>query len=190
MKKLILAIILLVLIPLRHFGQTPYRQYSDEGVVLDFHSINNVYLRAFLLYSINNDNRFVLIPEEKYGQFTLTPKDDDCHFMEEFESFYADVENDFSLLSKIDVTNQMSVWKSSVEASDYLSIMMDVNTANMRADNDHCINSMPRRCHWRDWSRIRLPLQSALSFVVSYENTYSRSVYHSHGSTRQLRPRQ
>lgn len=143
MKKLILAIILLVLIPLRHFGQTPYRQYSDEGVVLDFHSINNVYLRAFLLYSINNDNRFVLIPEEKYGQFTLTPKDDDCHFMEEFESFYADVENDFSLLSKIDVTNQMSVWKSSVEASDYLSIMMDVNTANMRADNDHCINSMP-----------------------------------------------
>ncbi|MBQ6101693.1 MAG: PKD domain-containing protein [Bacteroidales bacterium] len=146
MNKLFKALLLLLVVfamPMKHWGQTPYRQYSDEGVVLNFHTINNVYFRSFLLYSISNDDRFVLIPEETYGQFIITSKDDDSHFMDEFESFYADVETDFSQLSKIDITNLMSVWKSSVESKDYLSIMMDVNTANLRADNDHCLNSMP-----------------------------------------------
>lgn len=141
--KTLLLLLVLIAMPMKHWAQTPYRQYSDEGVVLDFHSINNVYFRSFLLYSISNDDRFALIPEETYGQFIITSKDDDNHFMDEFESFYADVETDFSMLSKIDVTNLMGVWKSSVEATDYLSIMMDVNTSNMRADNDHCLTSMP-----------------------------------------------
>ena len=142
-KITLLALFLLLALPMRHFAQTPYRQYSEEGVVLNFHTIDNVYFRSFLLYNISNDNRFVLIPEETFGQFIITPKYDDSHFMDEFESFYANVETDFSLLSKIDITNLMSVWKSSVEATDYLSIMMDVNTANLRSDNDHCLNSMP-----------------------------------------------
>lgn len=141
--KTLLLLLVLIAMPMKHWAQTPYRQYSDEGVVLNFHSINNVYFRSFLLYSISNDDRFALIPEETYGQFIITSKDDDNHFMDEFESFYADVETDFSMLSKIDVTNLMGVWKSSVEATDYLSIMMDVNTSNMRADNDHCLTSMP-----------------------------------------------
>ncbi|MBR5377628.1 MAG: PKD domain-containing protein [Bacteroidales bacterium] len=141
--KTLLLLLVLIAMPMKHWAQTPYRQYSDEGVVLNFHSINNVYFRSFLLYSISNDDRFALIPEETYGQFIITSKDDDSHFMDEFESFYADVETDFSMLSKIDVTNLMGVWKSSVEATDYLSIMMDVNTSNMRADNDHCLTSMP-----------------------------------------------
>ena len=141
--KTLLLLLVLIAMPMKHWAQTPYRQYSDEGVVLNFHSINNVYFRSFLLYSISNDDRFALIPEETYGQFIITSKDDDIHFMDEFESFYADVETDFSMLSKIDVTNLMGVWKSSVEATDYLSIMMDVNTSNMRADNDHCLTSMP-----------------------------------------------
>lgn len=141
--KTLLLLLVLIAMPMKHWAQTPYRQYSDEGVVLDFHSINNVYFRSFLLYSISNDDRFALIPEETYGQFIITSKDDDSHFMDEFESFYADVETDFSMLSKIDVANLMGVWKSSVEATDYLSIMMDVNTSNLRADNDHCLTSMP-----------------------------------------------
>ena len=146
MKRFVIILVfaaMLLAMPLKQWGQQPYRQYSEEGVVLNFHTINNVYFRAFLLYRISHDDRFALIREETYGQFTIISKDDDSHFMEEFESFFADAETDFSLLSKIDVTDQMSVWKSSVEAIDYLSIMMDVNTANLRSDNDHCLNSMP-----------------------------------------------
>ena len=141
-KILLLAVILLAM-PMKQWGQQPYRQYADDGILLNFHEIDNVYFRAFLLYDISMDDRFVLVPEETYGQFYLTATDDNIRIMEEFERFYADAETDFSLLSKIEITNQMSVWKSSVEASDYLSIMMDVNTATLRSDNDQCLNSMP-----------------------------------------------
>ena len=85
-KITLLALLLLLALPMRHFAQTPYRQYSEEGVVLNFHTIDNVYFRSFLLYNISNDNRFVLIPEETFGQFIITPKYDDSHFMDEFES--------------------------------------------------------------------------------------------------------
>ena len=141
--KILLLAIMLLAMPMKQWGQQPYRQYADDGILLNFHEIDNVYFRAFLLYDISMDGRFVLVPEETYGQFYLTATDDNIRIMEEFERFYADAETDFSLLSKIEITNQMSVWKSSVEASDYLSIMMDVNTATLRSDNDQCLNSMP-----------------------------------------------
>ncbi len=141
--KILLLAIMLLAMPMKQWGQQPYRQYADDGILLNFHEIDNVYFRAFLLYDISMDDRFVLVPEETYGQFYLTATDDNIRIMEEFERFYADAETDFSLLSKIEITNQMSVWKSSVEASDYLSIMMDVNTATLRSDNDQCLNSMP-----------------------------------------------
>lgn len=141
--KILLLAVMLLAMPMKQWGQQPYRQYADDGILLNFHEIDNVYFRAFLLYDISMDDRFVLVPEETYGQFYLTATDDNIRIMEEFERFYADAETDFSLLSKIEITNQMSVWKSSVEASDYLSIMMDVNTATLRSDNDQCLNSMP-----------------------------------------------
>ena len=141
--KILLLAVMLLAMPMKQWGQQPYRQYADDGILLNFNEIDNVYFRAFLLYDISMDDRFVLVPEETYGQFYLTATDDNIRIMEEFERFYADAETDFSLLSKIEITNQMSVWKSSVEASDYLSIMMDVNTATLRSDNDQCLNSMP-----------------------------------------------
>jgi hypothetical protein len=120
-----------------------YRQYSEDGVLLNFHAIKDVYFRSYLLYTLSNNNNFTMMDEYNYGQFIINPAYQMDNFMEEFENFYVGAETDFSMLSKLDVTNQMSVWKSSVEAADYLSIMMDVNTATLRADNDHCLSSMP-----------------------------------------------
>lgn len=120
-----------------------YTQYADEGVLLNFFAEDNVYFRSFFLYTLSNDSRFTVTPENEYGKFIVNPAYEMDNFMEEFEDFYVNAETDFSLLSKIDVTNQMSVWKSSVEASDYLSIMMDVYSVTSRAENDHCLSSMP-----------------------------------------------
>ena len=124
-------------------GSEIYRQYSEDGVLLNFHAIKDIYFRSYLLYTLSKSENFKMIDEEQYGLFIVTPAYEMDNFMEEFESFYVNAETDFSMLSKIDVTNQMSVWKSSVEAADYLSITMDVNTAALRADNDHCLSSMP-----------------------------------------------
>ena len=120
-----------------------YRQYSEDGVLINFHAIKDVYFRSYLLYMLSHNDSFTMMDEYQYGQFIINPAYEMDNFMEEFESFYANAEADFSMLDKLEITNQMSVWKSSVEAADYLSIMMDVNTATLRADNDHCLSSMP-----------------------------------------------
>ena len=120
-----------------------YRQYAEDGVLLNFFGIDNVYFRSYLLYNLSRDNRFSLVPENEYGHYILTPAYEMRNFMEVFEEFYQNAETDFSLLGKMEVTEQSSVWKSGVAPTDYLSIMMDIMTATSRADNDHCINSMP-----------------------------------------------
>ena len=37
---LLAAVLLMVLIPMKSIGQTPYRQYADEGIMLNFFTIS------------------------------------------------------------------------------------------------------------------------------------------------------
>ena len=141
--KAAIVVLMLTAIPMKHWAQTPYRQYANEGVVLNFFSIDNVDFRAFLLYNISKDNRFVLIHEDEYGQFILNPTDENSNFMDEFESFYQNVAADFALLTKTDIYDRMTEWKGAVAPKDFLSITMDIALRNSRVDNDHCVNSLP-----------------------------------------------
>lgn len=45
----LLAILMVVFIPARHFGQTPYRPYADNGVLLNFFEIDNLDYRLYLI---------------------------------------------------------------------------------------------------------------------------------------------
>ena len=120
-----------------------YSQYAEDGIMLNFFALDNVDLRAFLLYNLSNDSRFSLVPEDEYGQFVLTSNEANNNFMDEFEMAYQKAIADFSLLSKVDIDDNMVIWKSSVAPTNYLSIMMDVITARTRTENDHCLNSIP-----------------------------------------------
>lgn len=111
--------------------------------MLNFFSIDNVDFRAFLLFNISNDNRFVLVPGEDYGQFILTPKDNANNFVDEFDSFYQNIVADFALLNKNDILILMNEWKESVASQHFLSITMDIALRNSRSDNEHCANSLP-----------------------------------------------
>ena len=62
--KAAIVVLLLAIIPLKQWAQTPYRQYADDGILLNFHEINNVDFRVFLLYNLTLDNRFVLIQHQ------------------------------------------------------------------------------------------------------------------------------
>ena len=124
-------------------GGAFYNQYAEDGVTLNFLALDNVDLRAYLLYNISKDSRFSLTAETQYGQFVLTPASDMNNFMEAFESFYQDATYNFSMLSKNDIYDNMSEWKSGVASQDYLSITMDLAFTNNRPDNDHCITSLP-----------------------------------------------
>ena len=132
-----------VAMPMKPWAQTPYRPYAEEGIMLNFFSIDNVDFRAFLLFNISNGNRFVLVPGEDYGQFILTPKDNANNFVDEFDSFYQNIVADFALLNKNDILILMNEWKESVASQHFLSITMDIALRNSRSDNEHCANSLP-----------------------------------------------
>ena len=124
-------------------GGSFYSQYAEDGIMLNFLALGNVDLRAYLLYSITKDNSFSLMADSQYGHFVLTPANDKSDFMTEFESFYENATYQFSLLSKMDIYDRMSEWKSGVSSQDFLSITMDVALSNARVENDQCINSLP-----------------------------------------------
>jgi hypothetical protein len=119
-----------------------YTQYAEDGVMLNFYALDNVDLRAYLLYTLSNDSRFSLVPENEYGQFVLTSMTND-NFMEEFVMAYKNAIADFSLLSKVDIAERIDEWKNSVSPTNLVSILMDVLTSKSRVDNDHCVNSLP-----------------------------------------------
>jgi hypothetical protein len=119
-----------------------YTQYAEDGIMLNFLAIDNVDLRAFLLYNISKEARFSLVPEEAYGQFILTSNGGN-NLMGEFETVYQNSIADFSMLTKNDILRQLDEWKTGINPQYYISINMDVILGNSRSDNDHCALSMP-----------------------------------------------
>lgn len=143
--KAIFAVLMLVAITTRLEAQTPYRQYADDGIVLNFHEIDNIDFRLFLLYNLSKDERFVLTPDHEYGLFTLNAHDEQPveNFFETFETFYDRASTDFGFIDKADLQDLVAQWKSSVPSRFFASITMDLALRNTRADNEHCANSLP-----------------------------------------------
>ena len=141
--KAFVVVLMLTALSTKLEAQTPYRQYAEDGVELNFFNINNVDFRAYLLYNLTKDDRFALVPESEYGHFILTPASEMENFINEFDRFYQNASNDFAMLTKNDIFDQMAVWKDGIESHDFLSITMDLVLRNILSDNDHCVNSLP-----------------------------------------------
>ena len=127
-------------------AQTPYRQYANDGVELNFFVIENVDFRACLLYNLTLDDRFVLIPEDENGILSLSSNDDLSRedFFDTFEDFYNNTYADFQLLSKQEITDLATMWKSQVDPRLYSSIMMDITLRRSReGENETCIHADP-----------------------------------------------
>ena len=125
-------------------AQTPYRQYANDGVELNFFKIENVDFRACLLYNLTLDDRFVVIHEDENGILSLTSNDDLSRddFFDTFEDFYNNTYADFQLFSKQEITDLATMWKSQVDPRLYSSIMMDIVLRNSRSgDNEQCMNA-------------------------------------------------
>lgn len=127
-------------------AQTPYRQYANDGVELNFFVIENVDFRACLLYNLTLDDRFVLIPEDENGILSLSSNDDLLRedFFDTFEDFYNNTYADFQLLSKQEITDLATMWKSEVDSRLFSSIMMDVILRRSReGENETCVHADP-----------------------------------------------
>lgn len=144
--KVLLVALVLTLMPLKYWAQTPYRQYANDGIELNFAEIQNIDFRAFLLYNLTLDDRFVLIPEDENGIFSLSSNDDLSreYFFDAFEEFYQNTYADFHLLSKMDIAELSSEWKSQVNPRHFSSMMMDITQQNSRYPNgEHCVEAIP-----------------------------------------------
>lgn len=143
--KVLLVAIMIAAMPLKHWAQTPYRQYANDGILMNFHEIEIVDFRVFLLYNLNQNDQFAIVAEDEPGLFIVTPKDEERSdgFFESFEDFYQNTFADFGLLSKMDIYDLSSTWKSCVPPSHFASVMMDIAIRNTRVDNDHCVDSDP-----------------------------------------------
>jgi PKD repeat protein len=143
--KVLLFALLMAVMPLKNWAQTPYRQYADEGVLLNAYEIDNVGFRVFLLYDLHQDVRFDVLADEEPGQFSIVPGHDEkvVNFFEAFESAYQSAVADFSLYTKPEIDDLMSIWKSSIPSKHYISLTLDIALRNSRPSNNHCADSDP-----------------------------------------------
>ena len=143
--RIILVALLMALLPLRHFGQTPYRQYADEGIILNFFEIGNPDFRLYLLYNLEHDGRFSLQAEEENGLFVVNPSEDysGTSFFDTFEMFYNNTFADFRLIDKVDLFDLVPQWKERVTALYFTSITLDIAMTRAMNENNHCVDSNP-----------------------------------------------
>jgi PKD repeat protein len=136
---------MLTIVPLKQWAQTPYRQYADEGIMLNFFEIDNHDFRLFLLYNLDQDDRFNVTPDEQNGMFILTPNSDiqQNDFLETFETFYSNAYADFRVIDKVFLQDLVIQWKSSVPPTHFASITMDLALSRAITLNNHCVDSDP-----------------------------------------------
>ena len=147
--KLLLVVLVLFVFNLKQWAQTPYRQYSNNGVELNFSTIDDVYFRAYLLYNLSQDDRFILTAEEDNGIFYIGSSDEslDEVFFDTFEDIYNLSYTDFHILSKLEITDLYPVWKSQVDPQFFTSMMMDITLRYSRysrdGENETCLSANP-----------------------------------------------
>lgn len=143
--KAAIVVLMLTTLSVKSWAQTPYRQYADEGIMLNFFEIDNHDFRLFLLYNLNQDDRFVLTPDEEYGLFALTPESEGLEddFIATFETFYNNTYADFRRIDKVFLQDLVPQWKESVPPLHFASITMDLAFGRAVNINNHCVDSDP-----------------------------------------------
>ena len=143
--KAAIVLLLLAIMPLKQWAQTPYRQYADDGILLNFHEIENVDFRVFLLYNLMLDNRFVLTVNEEPGLFSISSSEElnIANLHNAFEAFYNNTYTDFGLLSKTDISILIPGWKDCIPPIHFASIITDIVLRDGRPNNNHCVDSDP-----------------------------------------------
>ena len=138
--------IFIVLFFLAVFGakaQTPYESYANDGISLDFSKIEDIRFRIYLMYNLQHDGQFSIVQDENDGMYLIFPADNGKDLSDAFDAYYNAKFTDFGLLSKTDIDDHMTEWKSGIASADMTSILMDWFLRQSRVDNETCANSLP-----------------------------------------------
>ena len=143
--KVLFVALVLAFIPLKQWAQTPYRLYSNDGILLNAFEIDNVDFRIFLFFNLNQDEQFEILVNEEPGQFSIVPghHGEVVNLFDAFESAYQRAYTDFGFLSKMDITELLPSWKCNIPAIQFSSLTLDIALRNNRPSNNHCVDSDP-----------------------------------------------
>ena len=142
LKTLAIALILLA-IPMKHFGQQP--RYAQNASTIDF-DITEIDLfeeRIVFLYNLINDSRFDVVNSEQDGVFVISadPAYEDLDLAATFSSFREQNNLAFSKMDKETLAETAIEYKSLIPKEYILSLMMDVYAKSRQ--NNHCNTADP-----------------------------------------------
>ena len=141
-KTLILAILLLV-IPLKHWGQEP--RITDNKNSIEFHitDISVFDERVFFLYNLVNDSRFDVITGEEDGSFIIKANEAfyGLNLQQAFSEFRNENAIQFASMDKVQASETAMEYKAQLPDEYILSLMMDVFTRSRQ--NNTCANAEP-----------------------------------------------
>ncbi len=141
-KTVLIAMMLLVL-PMRQFGQQPQSGHNPPTIDFDITNISLFDERVFFLHNVMNDSRFEVINGEGDGVFVITASEAfggiDLH--EAFAEFREQQALLFAQMGKEEAAELASNYKAALPQNYILSLMMDVY--NRSRQNNTCANADP-----------------------------------------------
>ena len=115
----------------------------NNSLTLDMTKISLFEQRVHLIYLLNNDDRFVVSISEDDGVFVIkrNPNSYDFNLESTFNDFYSKETATFNSMSKDEIGEQYSGWKSALPNGFMSSMMMDVYVRDRQ--NNHCNTADP-----------------------------------------------
>ena len=115
----------------------------NNSLTLDMTKISLFEQRVHLIYLLNNDDRFVVSISEDDGVFVIkrNPNSYDFNLESTFNDFYSKETATFNSMSKDEIGEQYSGWKSALPNGFMSSMMMDVYVRDRQ--NNYCATADP-----------------------------------------------
>lgn len=142
LKALAIGLLLMAL-PMRHFGQQPSVAQNESTIDFDITEIDLFEERIVFLYNLVNDSRFDVVNSERDGVFIVSadPAYQDLDLKATFASFREQNTLSFSKMDKETLAETSIECKSRLPESFIHSLMMDVYIQSRQ--NNLCANADP-----------------------------------------------
>lgn len=142
LKALAIGLLLMAL-PMKHFGQQPRIAQNETTIDFDITDIDRFEERVVFLYNLVNDSRFDVVNSERDGVFIVSadPAYENLDLKATFAGFRAQNANAFSKMDKETLAETSIECKSKLPEEFIHSLMMDVYIQSRQ--NNHCNTADP-----------------------------------------------
>lgn len=146
MKKIFLFFLtfsLFISAKAQEFGNLYSFDKIHNRIELDITKISRIEHRTHILYSICNDARFKISTSKNDGIFMIIPskRDNITNLKNVFDNFYNEELEVYNSMTKEELGDSYSEWKSELPEEMVASMMMDYYVHNR--DNSHCADADP-----------------------------------------------